>query len=92
MSYIRTAAIVVASLVMSVAGAVVAAPAAFAMRLVQPEGVGGPSVPSAVLTHAGMAGWAIAVIAVLAATVAAAAPPAGYRGTRPMLMAFWPAS
>jgi hypothetical protein len=70
--HMRRTAIVIAGALTTVFTLMAAAPAAFAMRVIAPEGASGPTPSTLVVTHAGMAGWQIALIAIGAAVVAAA--------------------
>jgi hypothetical protein len=71
MNRFRRTATVIAGLIFSVVAVCVAAPTAFAMRVVEPGTASGPLPSSYVVTRGGMVGWEIAVIAVCAALVAA---------------------
>jgi hypothetical protein len=70
--HLRRTFTVIAGALVTVLGLATVAPAAFPMRVIPPEGASGPTPPSLVVTHAGMAGWQIALIAIGAAVVAAA--------------------
>lgn len=71
MSHLRRTATVIAGLLISVLGLTAAAPAAFAMRLVEPNDAPGPGGATTLIIHNGMAGWEVTLIAVGAAVVAA---------------------
>ena len=70
MTRFRHTAAAIAGLVASVAGFVVAAPAAFAMRVIPPTGDASPATHTVVI-HAGIAGWEIALITIAAALATA---------------------
>jgi hypothetical protein len=72
MKHLRRTITVVASLALSLIGLAVAAPAAFAMRLVEPNDSSGTSSPVYPVAHAGTPAWQIALIALGAVVVAAA--------------------
>jgi hypothetical protein len=71
MHSLRRTATIVAALTASLLGLVAAAPSAFAMRLA-PNDDSNPTTVATV-THAGMAGWQIALIALGAALAASVA-------------------
>jgi hypothetical protein len=76
MYHLRRTSTVMAGLVTAIVGVIAAAPAAFAMRLNEPEGASGLIPTTTTVAHHGLAGWEITliVVAVLAvATVAAVA-------------------
>ena len=73
MSKLRSITTVITGILLALSAALAAAPAAFAMRVVPPEGDPGPAAtPTYIVTHAGMAGWQIALIAIGAALAAVA--------------------
>ena len=72
MKHLRRTITVVAGLALSLIGLAAAAPAAFAMRLVEPNDARGSSTPVYPVTHAGTPGWQITLIALAAVAVAAA--------------------
>jgi hypothetical protein len=72
MTKLRCLATVVSGLLLTLFGALVAAPAAFAMRVVPPEGDTGSAAPTYIVTQPGMAGWQVALIAIGAALAAVA--------------------
>ena len=72
MTKLRRTAIVIVGMLLALPGVLAAAPAAFAMRVLRPEGDPGPATPTYIVTQAGMAGWQVALIAIGAALAAVA--------------------
>jgi hypothetical protein len=71
MTKLRRTAIVVVGLLLALPGVLAAAPAAFAMHVVSPDGVTGSTAPVYFVSRSGMSGWQVALIAVGAALAAA---------------------
>jgi hypothetical protein len=72
MSKLRRLTTVLTGLLLAVIGVLAAAPTAFAMRVVPPEGDSGPAAPTYIVTQTGMTGWQVALIAICAALAAVA--------------------
>jgi hypothetical protein len=72
MSKLRSITTVLTGILLALSAALAAAPAAFAMRVLPPEGDAGPNTPTYIVTRTGMAGWQVALIAIGAALAAVA--------------------
>jgi hypothetical protein len=73
MRKLRRITTIFTAILLALSAALAAAPAAFAMRLPPPDGDPGPAAtPTYIVTHAGMAGWQIALIAIGAALASVA--------------------
>ncbi|MBO0731765.1 MAG: hypothetical protein J2P57_21075 [Acidimicrobiaceae bacterium] len=62
MKRLRLATTILASLAVSLLGLALAAPSAFAMRIIDDNSGSGTAAPTPTAAHAGMAGWEIALI------------------------------
>jgi hypothetical protein len=70
-SKLRRAAVVTVGLFLALPTVLLAAPAAFAMRVDPPQGDAGPTTPTYIVTQSGLSGWQVALIALGAALAAA---------------------
>jgi hypothetical protein len=73
MTKLRRMPIAVAGLLVAISGVLTAAPAAFAMRVVPPHGDSGSTIPTYIVTQAGLTGWQVALLALLALGAAVSA-------------------
>jgi hypothetical protein len=72
MTKLRYLTTLVTGLLFAAYGLFVATPAAFAMRVVPPQGDAGPATPTYIVTRSGMDGWQVTFIAVGVALAAVA--------------------
>jgi hypothetical protein len=72
MSKLRSITTVLTGILLALSAVLAAAPAAFAMPVVPPEGDAAPNTPTYIVTQSGMAGWQVALIAIGAALAAVA--------------------